>query len=132
MEAKTQALVKDTSRSLTTRYRRYQAGRQRKNIPRPPVDPMRALLEAFEYLENRGSGAGSWAPALADHPLAFILDSIEDALIIRNRSGKTLYANRSARRLPKDIEEQKIRRRTMIFSLGKAALEIEVIHNLDD
>lgn len=66
----------------------------------PMTRPISALIEAFARLGRRGPGEQGWATPHVDDPLAFLLDSIHDAVVIRNNEGAVLYRNRAAERLP--------------------------------
>jgi hypothetical protein len=133
---------------LPVRYRRYRAYQPPPPLVPRPNDPMGALLEAFAFLERRGTGFEAWAPALADNPLAFLLDTLDEAVMLRDaRSGRVVYKNRAARRLPLPEREQpaaapppgaansepadepegQTARRKMSFRWGRLNLELEVL-----
>jgi hypothetical protein len=57
------------------------------------------LLRALELLNRRGTGVQAWAAPFRDNPLAFLLDSIGDALRLWSSSGELLFQNRHAARL---------------------------------
>jgi PAS domain-containing protein len=57
------------------------------------------LLRAFELLNRRGTGVLAWAAPFRDNPIAFLLDSMSDALSIWSSSGELLFQNRYAARL---------------------------------
>lgn len=120
-------LIEESDQRLPVRYRRARSYRAPPLIPRP--DPMQALLEAFELLDRRGEGSEAWAPVLADNPLSFLLDALEDAVLVREVEGRLLYRNRAARRLPAasgDVTPHTEHRR-MRFRFGRAQLELEII-----
>ena len=103
-------------------------------------DPMGALVEAFALLQHRSGGAEAWAPVLSDNPLAFLLDALEDAIFRRDEeSGRLLYSNRAARRLPAHCRCEDVavagvpslRCRRMSFRWRNSTLVLEVIHQAD-
>ena len=57
------------------------------------------LLRAFALLNLRGTGVLAWAAPFRDNPIAFLLDSMSDALSIWSSSGELLFQNRYAARL---------------------------------
>jgi len=138
-------LVEDTDTALPVRYE-----------PRwtpPPVwvrrtDPLELLLEAFARLSFRSEGAFAWAPALSDNPLAFLLDAVSDAVVLRSSSGRAVYANPSARRMViherwpdlahaeaayevLQAEDGQYERRCMSFSQGGETFVLEVLRRMD-
>ncbi len=134
-------------RPLPVRYRRYRGYRPPPPLVPRPNDPMGALLEAFAFLNRRGTGFEAWAPSLIDNPLAFLLDALDDAVLLRDaRNGRVLYKNRAARRLPlprreqpaaapqsgatsepTDEPEEPTALRKMTFRWGRLNLELEVL-----
>lgn len=57
------------------------------------------LLKAFDLLTHRGAGALPWAAPLRDDPIAFLLDTMGDAISLRGAQGELLYQNRAAAEL---------------------------------
>lgn len=136
-------LVEDTDTTLPVRYQ-----------PRwtPPsvwirrTDPLELLLEAFARLSFRSEGAFAWAPALSENPLAFLLDAVSEAVVLRSSSGRAVYANPSARRMviPErwpdassetglevlQVEDGQYERRCMSFSLGGETYVLEVLRQV--
>lgn len=103
------------------------------------TDPMEALLEAFIKLERRGEGNEAWAPALSDNPLSFLLDALDEAVLLRDGAGRALFGNRAAHQLGMarmaaatepleelEVGERRIFRRRMVFRRGDRELIIEV------
>lgn len=60
---------------------------------------MQSLVRAMSRLQRRGKGERAWTTSVADEPLAFLLDAISDAWMLRERGGKVLFANAAARAL---------------------------------
>jgi hypothetical protein len=54
------------------------------------------LIRAFELLNRRGPGVLGWAAPFRDDPLAFVLDSMSDALNLWKAGGKLLFSNTAA------------------------------------
>ncbi len=99
------------------------------------------LLEAIERLRRQGPGPCAWRTSFCDDPIAFILDSISDALVLRDEKGKVLYANNAAHQLgilnacDQDYEEFydhgiKYFRRSMRYQLPNQVIVIEVASRL--
>jgi hypothetical protein len=73
---------------------------QSESMPRLTNDnALRQLLQAFALLNLRGTGVLAWAAPFRDNPIAFLLDSMSDALSIWSSSGELLFQNRYAARL---------------------------------
>jgi PAS domain-containing protein len=73
---------------------------QIESSPRPMSDSaLGQLLRALELLDRRGTGVQAWAAPFRDNPIAFLLDSIGDALRLWSSSGELLFQNRHAARL---------------------------------
>ena len=67
---------------------------------RPSIDgSLSQLLHAFELLNRQGTGAFAWAAPFRDDPIAFVLDSMSDAVRIWSSSGELIFQNRMATRL---------------------------------
>ncbi len=97
-----------------------------------------SLLGAARRLAFRGSGPAAWAAPLVDDPVAFLLDSTSDAVVIWTAGGRLLYANDAAKAL--DLGEppapglslmtvggRELERRCLSFALFGATYIIEVI-----
>lgn len=59
-----------------------------------------ALIDAFARLGRRGPGTTGWAMPFSDNPLSFLLDSMSDAVFVRQHGGQVVYRNRAATALP--------------------------------
>jgi PAS domain-containing protein len=57
------------------------------------------LLGAARLLNRRGAGSLAWAAPFRDDPIAFLLDSMSDGMIIWAVGGELLYQNRAAAEL---------------------------------
>jgi hypothetical protein len=54
------------------------------------------LIRALELLNRRGPGVLGWAAPFRDDPLAFVLDSMSDALNLWKPGGELLFSNAAA------------------------------------
>ena len=52
------------------------------------------LLSALRHLAFRAGEPGAWGAPLARDPIAFLLDSITEAVNVRTTSGEIVYSNR--------------------------------------
>lgn len=105
------------------------------------VDPIAAILEAFSALGLRGAGDSAWAVPLAGNPLGFLLDSLGDAVFVRDAAGGLLYRNRAAEaiepvaRPPVPAEtlhlgSRMYERRCLVVEHPRGHLVLEVMHGL--
>lgn len=105
------------------------------------VDPIAAILEAFSALGLRGAGDSAWAVPLAGNPLGFLLDSLGDAVFVRDAAGGLLYRNRAAEaiepvaRPPVPAEtlhlgSRMYERRCLVVEHPRGRLVLEVMHGL--
>jgi PAS domain-containing protein len=80
----------------------YRQRAQSSFAPDPPrsFGALTALIEAFAQLGRRGPGTTGWAMPLSENPLSFLLDSMNDAVFVRQRGGQVVYRNRAATALP--------------------------------
>jgi hypothetical protein len=85
---------REESRALV-RWRRF-ARTPAASAPPQGESSMEALLAALGRVTRRGEGARAWAPPLADDPIAFLLDSVRDAVNVWSPTGQLLYSNRAA------------------------------------
>lgn len=73
---------------------------QSESVARPPNDnALSQLLRAFALLNQQGTGVLAWAAPFRDNPIAFLLDSMSDALSVWSSSGELLFQNRHATHL---------------------------------
>ena len=99
------------------------------------------LLCAFELLNRQGTGDFAWAAPFRDDPIAFLLDSMSDALRIWSSSGELLFQNRMAVRL--DIQSgegyplerltcrgQRFEKRSLRCTGGGVEYLIEIAHEV--
>ena len=95
------ALVHEFAGALMPRRRRRRTpweDPERQESAARRQEGMRALAWALESLARRGPGPQGWAPVHED-PLAFLLDTMSDALFVRDAQGNILFANAAARQL---------------------------------
>jgi PAS domain-containing protein len=104
----------------------------------PPPVGMLSLLSALRRLAYRGSGPAAWAAPLADDPIAFLLDSTSDAILVWSPSGRLLYANRAAEalnlRAPAAaaitsfrVGDRVLERRSLHFTLAATTYAVEIV-----
>jgi hypothetical protein len=62
----------------------------------PEITNLLPLLSALQHLAFRSGEPGAWAAPLARDPIAFLLDSITEAVNVRTSGGELVYSNRSA------------------------------------
>jgi hypothetical protein len=99
------------------------------------------LLAAFELLTHRGSGVSPWAAPFLEHPVAFLLDTMTDAMNVWGSEGELLYQNRAAAALGLGRREaaalevftsrgRRFERRCLSCRLQGAEYVLEIIHEL--
>lgn len=57
---------------------------------------LKSMLQAFALLARRGPGGTGWAAPFREDPLAFLLDTVGDAVNLYSTTGELLYQNRAA------------------------------------
>jgi hypothetical protein len=101
----------------------------------------RALLAAFHLLAQRGAGHGAWAAPFRHDPIAFMLDTIGDAINLWSAEGALLYRNAAAAELCVGYSGfapwesfvsagRRFERRCLRYHLGAGDYILEVIHEL--
>jgi hypothetical protein len=70
--------------------------RPRTFVAMPQVRTTDPLLAAFHLLSRRGVGPRAWATPFRDDPIAFLLDSMSDAVTLLGPTGALLNQNRAA------------------------------------
>lgn len=104
---------------------------------------MAAIFDAFLALGRRGVGESAWAVPLADNPLGFLLDSLGDAVFVREAGGMLLYRNRAAQdvapveRPPVPAETVRLgartyERRCLVVDRPEGRFILEVMHDVSD
>jgi hypothetical protein len=99
------------------------------------------LLNAFELLNRRGTGAAAWAAPFLDDPVAFLLDTMSDAMNVWNADGQLLYQNRAAVGLglgcaeAAPLEEfywqgRRFERRCLCYRLQGVEYVLEILHEV--
>lgn len=97
------------------------------------------LVAACTLLTCRGTGPQAWTFGYRQDPVAFLLDTIEEAVSLWTTEGARLYRNRAAEalnlgwrgyaaleRLRQD--DRDLERRCISFSLGHASYVLEIVH----
>ncbi|HEU4565850.1 MAG TPA: hypothetical protein VFS05_14415, partial [Gemmatimonadaceae bacterium] len=114
----------------------------RRAAPPPAPTPEEiAMLAACELLARRGAGPSAWASPLRDHPIAFLLDAIGDAVNLWGADGGLIFRNPASEGLHLDaglppdaahemvhIHGRRFERRCQSLTHGGATYVIEVLH----
>ena len=110
--------------------------------PEPEVQPelpnLLPLLSALRHLAFRAGEPGAWGAPLARDPIAFLLDSITEAVNVRTTSGELVYSNRSAAELDPlgpvvpGVSElarggRRFERRAVVFEAVDATYIVEIL-----
>jgi PAS domain-containing protein len=111
--------------------------------PRPEPSPLGivSLLSALSRLARRGSGPAAWASPFGDDPIAFLLDSTGDGILVWSASGHLLYANRAAEALHLEkpavggitrirIGDRELERRSLRFDFPTASYAVEIVRTV--
>ncbi|RME75218.1 MAG: hypothetical protein D6776_03635 [Planctomycetota bacterium] len=108
----------------------------------PEVVHFEALVAAFLRIGRRGEGPAGWGAPLADDPIAFVLEALEEPVYVRRATGEVLYRNRAALEIPLPpapqgqlaavletvrCGERVYRRRAVRYGRGAQAVYIEVL-----
>lgn len=99
------------------------------------------LLAAFQLLARRGSGPYAWTFSYRHDPIAFLLETIEEAVSLWGAAGERLYWNRAAEALNLDWRgcaaleylrhgDRNLERRCASFSFGDTAYVLEIIREV--
>jgi hypothetical protein len=105
------------------------------------IDPMIALVDAFSALGWRGSGDEAWALPFEVNPIAFLLDTVADAIILREEGGAVVYRNRAAASLdagarpavPAEefrVGSHRYERRCVTVDRGSHRFVLEIVHEV--
>jgi hypothetical protein len=112
---------------------------QQEAVPEAPN--LLPLLSALRHLAFRAGEPGAWGAPLARDPIAFLLDSITEAVNVRSASGELVYSNRSAADLgplgPADPGvtelargEQRFERRAVAFEAFGTTYVVEIVREI--
>ncbi|HXF93647.1 MAG TPA: hypothetical protein VNK46_12900 [Nitrospiraceae bacterium] len=99
------------------------------------------LIAACTLLACRGPGPQAWTLGYRHDPVAFLLDTIEEAVCLWTTDGARLYRNRAAEVLNLDWRgcvrlehlrhnDRDLERRCASFSFGNAAYVLEIVHEV--
>lgn len=67
---------------------------------------MGALITACELLAQRGPAPNAWTTPFRQNPIAFLLDTMNEALILWGPDGTLIYRNRAAEAIGLDCREE--------------------------
>lgn len=84
-----------------------------------------ALIAAVELLGLRSEGPESFTVSPSNDPIAFLLDTVADAVSVW-RGTSVLYRNRAAERM--EASGRTLDRRSLRFRRGDADYILEIIH----
>jgi hypothetical protein len=102
----------------------------------PELSSIAALLAALVRVTRRAEGPGAWGAPLAEDPVAFLLDAIEEVVNVWDASGRLLFSNRPGTDLgwPGSARVERVTqggsrydRRCLDFTLPSGRYLIEVI-----
>lgn len=82
-----------------------------------------SLLAAVEHLGLRSEGPEAWTAGPGNDPIAFLIDTIADAVTLW-AGGSLIYRNRSAERL--EAARCDLERRSLYFRAGNTEYVLEV------
>ena len=99
------------------------------------------LLSAMRHLAFRAGDRGAWATPLAQDPLAFLLDAVDEAVNVWSADGRLLYSNRVAADLDLDCagrpgvtsfarDGRRYERRCLAFEAYGGAYVVEIVREL--
>ena len=121
------------------RTRRVADRRPRYTLSDPAA---RALVSAMELLNFRSSGPAAWVSPFRENPIAFLLDSMADAVTVKDEHGAVVFRNRAGMELQLTgcesesltviiVAGQRFERRRIRFSAGRDTFVMEILHSDD-
>ncbi len=102
----------------------HHGGREH-HVEEPEDRGAAALLAAVELLGLRSEGPESFTVSPSNDPIAFLLDTVADAVSVW-RGASVLYRNRAAERL--EASGRALERRSLRFRCGDADYILEIVH----
>jgi hypothetical protein len=112
-------------------------------VPQPPpgAGSVAALFEAIDLVSRRGPGTLGWTISFRHDPIAFLLDSMSDAIRVWAAAGELIYGNRAAAEFeveachetPLELftkEGRRYERRCLRCRFGETERIVEVIHEI--
>jgi hypothetical protein len=109
----------------------------------PPPEPpgILALLSALRHLAFRGVEPRPWATPLSADPIAFLLDTVGEAVNVWTGAGELLYSNHAASDLPLGgppqsgvsswtLGERRYERRGLAFDAYGTTYVLEIVREL--
>lgn len=108
--------------------------------PRSPANLL-PLLSALKHLSFRAGEPGAWGTPLAEDPLAFVLDAVDEAVNVWTSSGALVYSNRAATDLDLDCAghpgvtsfvrgAQHFERRCLTFDAYGTTYVVEIVREI--
>ena len=100
------------------------------------------LLKACQLLACRGNGPQAWTLSYRHDPVAFLLDTIEEAVSLWGADGERLYQNRTAETLNLEWRgcaaleylrqgDRDLERRSVSFTYGSRGYVLEIIRAMN-
>ena len=107
----------------------------------PAGSSLLPLLLALRHLAFRAGDRGAWATPLAQDPLAFLLDAVDEEVNVWSADGRLLYSNRAAADLDLDCAGhpgvtsfarggRRFERRCLAFEGYGATYVVEIVREL--
>jgi hypothetical protein len=90
-EAESPALVRRRPQRAADRLRADEAAQ----TPRGNLAALLAGLRQLTFRAGREGEPGAWATPLAEDPIAFLLDAVDETVNVWTAAGQLLYSNRS-------------------------------------
>ena len=109
--------------------------------PQQPPPTLLPLLSALRHLTFRAGEPGAWATPLAQDPIAFLLDAVDEAVNVWSARGELLYSNRAATDLDLDCAAhpgvtsfvrggKRYERRCLAFGAYSTTYVLEIVREL--
>lgn len=114
---------------------------QAAQAPRGNLAALLAGLQHLTFRAGRAGEPGAWATPLAEDPIAFLLDAVDEAVNVWTEAGQLLYSNRAAADLDLDCAghpgvtwfargDRRFERRCLSFDSYGATYVLEVVREV--
>ena len=108
--------------------------------PEPPATLL-PLLSALRHLTFRAGEPGAWGTPLAEDPIAFLLDAVDEAVNVWTARGELVYSNRAAGDLDLDCPghpgltsfvrgDRRFERRCLAFDAYSTTYVVEIVRQI--
>lgn len=106
-----------------------------------PGGNLAALLAGLRHLAFRAGEPGAWATPLAEDPIAFLLDAVDESVNVWTAAGQLLWSNRAVADLDLDCAghpgvtsfargDRRFERRCLAFDSYGVTYVLEVVREL--